>query len=223
MNTRLSTLMLLLWLATLEIGWCFYNPQPGRWLNRDPIEERGGRNLYAFVGNAAQNGLDFLGLRDCPPWFELRCTPRFCRSAMCNGVPFDDTRNCCCNGRIVSKDPVDTGVVSHQWNENPNGAGPYHVWLTWPGGSIDSNADELIKPPGAAGDQKVHSPATVKDPNVETPLKLSPCRYDFARLMACLSRKATELDGSQGGICRDFATKIFEDCKSESQGCTSLP
>jgi len=29
----------------------FYNPQPGRWLNRDPIEEAGGRNLYGFVLN----------------------------------------------------------------------------------------------------------------------------------------------------------------------------
>ena len=29
----------------------FYRPDHGRWLNRDPIEERGGENLYAFCGN----------------------------------------------------------------------------------------------------------------------------------------------------------------------------
>jgi len=32
-------------------AWAFYNPQVGRWLNRDPIAERGGLNLYAFVKN----------------------------------------------------------------------------------------------------------------------------------------------------------------------------
>lgn len=30
----------------------FYNPQMGRWMTRDPIEEKGGNNLYAFCENA---------------------------------------------------------------------------------------------------------------------------------------------------------------------------
>ena len=30
-------------------GYRFYNPNMGRWLNRDPIEEQGGHNLYGFV------------------------------------------------------------------------------------------------------------------------------------------------------------------------------
>jgi len=34
----------------------------GRWLNRDPIGERGGLNLYAFVGNDGVNLWDLLGL-----------------------------------------------------------------------------------------------------------------------------------------------------------------
>mgnify|MGYP004663975285 CR=1 FL=1 len=29
----------------------FYSPSLGRWLNRDPIEEEGGENLYGFCGN----------------------------------------------------------------------------------------------------------------------------------------------------------------------------
>ena len=33
----------------------------GRWLSRDPIEEQGGYNLYAMVGNDAVNFLDYLG------------------------------------------------------------------------------------------------------------------------------------------------------------------
>ena len=42
-------------------GFRYYDPLAGRWLNRDPIGERGGVNLYGFVGNCF--GLwDMLGL-----------------------------------------------------------------------------------------------------------------------------------------------------------------
>lgn len=217
MNIRLSTLMLLLLLAGAQTGSCFYNPQPGRWLNRDPIEEKGGLNIYQHVNNDPIIHFDSLGQLVVFPF------PGLSICGNCAGKTFNSLTHCCCNGKIVSKTPVDSGVVSHKWNENPNGAGPYHVWLTWPGGTIDSNADALIKPPGAAGDQKIHSPATIKEPNVPTSLKLSPCQYDFAKLTACLSKKATELEGSHGGICKDFAEKIFDDCKNESKGCTAPP
>ena len=40
----------------------FYNPSLGRWLSRDPIEEKGGVNLYGFVGNVAVDKWDYLGL-----------------------------------------------------------------------------------------------------------------------------------------------------------------
>ncbi len=39
-----------------------YDPTIGRFLNRDPIEEKGGKNLYAFVKNNAINFWDNLGL-----------------------------------------------------------------------------------------------------------------------------------------------------------------
>jgi len=50
-----------------ETGWSnysyrFYVPELGRWINRDPIGETGGENLYAFVGNQAPNAVDWLGL-----------------------------------------------------------------------------------------------------------------------------------------------------------------
>jgi len=44
-----------------------YNPVLGRWLSRDPIEEQGGRNLCAFVGNAPVNNYDVLGWAGCSP------------------------------------------------------------------------------------------------------------------------------------------------------------
>ncbi len=49
----------------LYYGFRYYNPETGRWLSRDPIAERGGFNLYGFVGNDGVNRVDLLGLRGC--------------------------------------------------------------------------------------------------------------------------------------------------------------
>jgi hypothetical protein len=40
----------------------FYNPSQGRWLNRDPVQEYGGKNIYGCVDNAIANATDPLGL-----------------------------------------------------------------------------------------------------------------------------------------------------------------
>jgi integrase/recombinase XerD len=50
----------------IDYAYRYYNPTTGRWLSRDPIGERGGRNLYAFVGNRGVNREDFLGLTPKP-------------------------------------------------------------------------------------------------------------------------------------------------------------
>lgn len=44
-------------------GRRYYSPSSGRWLSRDPIEESGGLNVYAFVENDGINRFDALGLR----------------------------------------------------------------------------------------------------------------------------------------------------------------
>jgi RHS repeat-associated protein len=43
-------------------GQRFYEPSLQRWLNRDPIQEEGGINLYGFVENDSVNWVDPLGL-----------------------------------------------------------------------------------------------------------------------------------------------------------------
>jgi RHS repeat-associated protein len=43
-------------------GYRYYDPVTGRWPSRDPIGERGGINLYGFVGNSPIDAIDLLGL-----------------------------------------------------------------------------------------------------------------------------------------------------------------
>ena len=43
-------------------GFRYYSPSLGRFLNRDPLGELGGSNLYGFVENDPVNGWDYLGL-----------------------------------------------------------------------------------------------------------------------------------------------------------------
>lgn len=47
---------------TRRLWLSFYNPTTGKWLNRDPIGEQGGNNLYRSVNNSPNNWIDALGL-----------------------------------------------------------------------------------------------------------------------------------------------------------------
>jgi RHS repeat-associated protein len=54
-----------------------YDPNTGRWLNRDPIGETGGFNLYGYVGGNPVNQKDILGLSPAaaiPPIVATVCT-----------------------------------------------------------------------------------------------------------------------------------------------------
>ena len=43
-------------------GHRYYDANTGRWLNRDPIEESGGANVYGFVDNNPIGSIDYRGL-----------------------------------------------------------------------------------------------------------------------------------------------------------------
>ncbi len=45
-------------------GYRYYDPSQGRFINRDPIAEAGGVNLYAFVSNNPISAFDYLGLKE---------------------------------------------------------------------------------------------------------------------------------------------------------------
>jgi RHS repeat-associated protein len=42
----------------LYYGYRYYDPSTGRWPNRDPFEEQGGKNLYGFVSNNPVDTID---------------------------------------------------------------------------------------------------------------------------------------------------------------------
>lgn len=56
----MKTLYVLLMLQPI-VAFGFYAPTLGRWTTRDPIEEKGGLNLYAFCKNDGINKIDPLG------------------------------------------------------------------------------------------------------------------------------------------------------------------
>ena len=81
-------------------GYRWYSPPLGRWLSRDPIEEEGGENLYAFCGNNAVLSYDAFGLditlttgnRNAPRW---KFANRGFHQEICVDTWFLDTESCC--------------------------------------------------------------------------------------------------------------------------------
>lgn len=58
-----------------QSGLRFYKPDVGRWVNRDPMEEEGGVNLYSLVNNEPVRRSDVLGLASVD--FEVIKGPAF--------------------------------------------------------------------------------------------------------------------------------------------------
>ena len=77
-----------------------YSPSLGRFLSRDPIEEQGGRNLYAFVGNTPvlftdEKGESWSSL--APPGLCAYVATKMPNMSLpcCNGEVYDPSRYCC--------------------------------------------------------------------------------------------------------------------------------
>ncbi len=49
-------------------GYRYLNPNSGRWLSRDPINERGGKNIYSFLRNKSTSGIDPTGQAEFYGW-----------------------------------------------------------------------------------------------------------------------------------------------------------
>jgi len=111
-------------------GRRYYDPHNGRFINRDPIEESGGLNLYGFVGNNPANKWDFLGM-DTTPEERWKVT-------MQDGVYVAKDSE----GTIrMSYDPSGTGNV-YQFDANGKDAG-YSDIGSYMGWNFDSASDRM--------------------------------------------------------------------------------
>ena len=67
-------------------GYRFYDPNLQRWINRDPVEEAGGVNLFAFANNSPITLYDPLGLESDPKCL-AKCGRQNLRDlAICAGI-----------------------------------------------------------------------------------------------------------------------------------------
>jgi RHS repeat-associated protein len=70
----------------------FFAPALGRWMNRDPLGEPGGENLYSYVGNCPLSERDPFGLKKSKDEQEKRCC--------CGTQVFVPNNKCCINGGV---------------------------------------------------------------------------------------------------------------------------
>jgi RHS repeat-associated protein len=137
-NLNFSLTLLVGFLGSIESGQCFYNPHPGRWLSRDPIEENGGKNVLAFLGNTGANSFDIDG--------RITVTLKSKTVETCGGfrVEFEfqmDTRNP--EGYIVQE------VTNEQDANKCSGARltlvDDHWWEAWPVSAAPAGQSAFIK------------------------------------------------------------------------------
>ena len=106
-------------------GYRYYSPALGRWLSRDPIEEKGGLNLYGFVNNDPVNGYDVLGM-----WGNNLHEVLTRRWALRKHYPYraakiiakaNDAVDGSWGGFVGETAPVPWGDQSYHFNRNLNG------------------------------------------------------------------------------------------------------
>lgn len=100
----------------MNYGFRYFVPVIGRWINKDPIEEQGGVNLYGFVRNDGIGKNDVLGESeaccggsDNPGVFENTDGSVTVRLP---AQKYDTESECCINGKVYSQDTKKGG----DWN-----------------------------------------------------------------------------------------------------------
>ncbi|UDQ96747.1 RHS repeat-associated core domain-containing protein [Lentisphaerota bacterium WC36G] len=114
----------------------YYNPSTGKWINRDPIQEKGGTNLYGFVVNKPVNYSDDLGLSSYLSWKARRELEELekeekqkkkdekdTKSGCCGSEKINRLKQCCKGGKakdkfiicIMVQPAATSGSVGHAW------------------------------------------------------------------------------------------------------------
>jgi RHS repeat-associated protein len=169
-----------------ERGARFYSAILARWINRDPIGERGGRNLYTFVKNEPAAHTDGLGQMGNAP-------PGVVTKGCCGSKGYDLSTECCCKDKVYSKAMKPSGIkrcCAHDWT----GVIPDHCWIEWPGGSAGLYPDASAPFGGLWG-----SPGIVAFPESYVPVdkqctefQLSDCVCNITAVKACVADVASK-------------------------------
>ena len=125
-NYRFSTKPLDFETGLYYYNYRYYDPLTGRWPSRDPIGERGGKNLYGFVGNDGVDRWDRLGLASgcCKLPDGQQGPPQ----------PYDTSTQCCVKGSVIDKSKKETVKICFRPADLPGGgianavAGKEHSW-----------------------------------------------------------------------------------------------
>ena len=184
-------------------GRRFYSPRLARWLSRDPIEEDGGLNLYAYCGNNAVSNYDELGLNVTlttgnrgASWWQIG--NRFLHQEICVDTWVWNRRSCCWNR---------TGRSCFSFAATGIGIGmPGGKWL-----GVDS-----IKGPGILRG-KVYQTEDQGLKDAET-LETTPCQDKafMEYLISLIGQKDTYSVGRHS--CRTFSQAMMEEAKRRSGG-----
>ena len=215
MQTRIHTLTLALlaslWFALAGPASGFYDPTVQRWINRDPIEEKGGGNQHAFVRNKPLDGVDRFGLEDVDLLKGL--------FVPCGAVYYDPSCECCRDGVVISKKAVGTGVkkcnrtpapgepdyMGHQWIEFPDANGrTSSAGFNAPGNANQWSSPDLF--------QDVRGP-TVRCPEV----RLSPCTYNIGGFLTCIRNRAASPPSPTPFDCGAYVTSLVDECKRSNK------
>jgi RHS repeat-associated protein len=228
----------------LYYGYRSYNPDTGRWLSRDPIEERGGKNIYEFVANSPIRFYDKLGLqlgfsgfgeidwRHSQPWDSATIANSLC-PFKCNGKAYNPITECCCKGKIVKRKRQGTGVYlcsipfTHSWvfiADQPGGTtGTGYGWWS----KEYDDGTNMGKSCGSASDAV--SVGKIKDdsynPDHCKEIKLRPCSSDINKFRDEVVKYWKSLEGSTYVYlvydCRHAAKGSIEKAQIKALGCTA--
>ena len=209
-------------LLTSVHAFAVYDPVEGRWMSRDPIEEKGGQNLYAFCKNDPVNKFDKLGLQSScriDPSGMMSC---IVESKCCNGVEYNPLTHCCIDNKIFSRTKKATGIkLCCAYQDSLFSAlgydfyAPLHCWLEYPGGTKG-----FYPYPQGVIPETTYPQIKNTTPIPSEPFKIcwaelvaTECEYDLDAISSCI-KDASNILPFLGGFhdCRHWASITYGKC-----------
>ena len=181
-------------------GHRYYNPNLQRWLNRDPLGEAGGINLYDYVGNNPVNWVDSNG--------HIALVEVLGGVAILSYEKYKgDLINAQDGANKIDK------ILSDPMNGDPNAAGPDHWKACAIVGADAVKASSLI--PGTSVNPYFESDASPLPDETQESLETAEKLGDAAEQ---LTDAASDGDGSEGEIKNNNSNSSYQNSPSYLYG-----